>query len=112
MALSPSNSELTELARAFPSQPIIFDWGPLGIGPYVGKRDAVFTDWKASVTELAKCENVVAKLGGLVMPVNEYGFHKQPTPSSQQLADATRDYYLTMIDLFGPERCMFENAFC
>lgn len=110
----PQIPELTELARAFPSQPIIFDHfgGPLGIGPYVGKRDAVFTDWKASVTELAKCENVVAKLGGLVMPVNGYGFHKQPKPpSSQQLADATRDYYLTMIDLFGPERCMFESNF-
>jgi len=106
--------ELTALARAFPEQPIVFDHfgGPLGIGPYQGKRDEIFSLWKAAVTELARCENVVAKLGGLVMPINGFGFHKAAEPaSSKVLESTTRDYYLHMIEQFGVGRCMFESNF-
>ena len=106
--------ELTALARAFPEQPIVFDHfgGPLGIGPYQGKRDEIFSFWKAAVTDLARCENVVAKLGGLVMPINGFGFHKAAEPaSSEALESTTRDYYLHMIEQFGVGRCMFESNF-
>ena len=36
----PQIAELTDLARALPDQPIVFDHfgGPLGIGPYAGRR--------------------------------------------------------------------------
>jgi predicted TIM-barrel fold metal-dependent hydrolase len=106
--------ELTALARAFPEQPIVFDHfgGPLGIGPYQGKRDEIFSFWKAAITELARCENVVAKLGGLVMPINGFGFHKAAEPaSSEALESTTRDYYFHMIEQFGVGRCMFESNF-
>ena len=106
--------ELTALARAFPDQPIVLDHfgGPLGIGPYAGRREEIFAAWKGDVAELARCENVVAKLGGLVMPINGFGFHKRDTPAtSDELVAATRDYYLHMIDCFGPDRCMFESNF-
>ena len=106
--------ELTALARAFPEQPIVLDHfgGPLGIGPYVGKRQEIYETWKGDVAALAACENVVAKLGGLVMPLNGFGFHKRDVPpSSDEVASATRDYYLHMIDCFGTERCMFESNF-
>ena len=106
--------ELTALARAFPEQPIVFDHfgGPLGVGPYQGKRDEIFSFWKAAVTELAQCENVVAKLGGLVMPINGFGFHKAAEPaSSEALESTTRDYYFHMIEVFGADRCMFESNF-
>ena len=110
----PQIPELTALARAFPEQPIVFDHfgGPLGIGPYAGKREEIFAYWKDAVAELATCGNVVAKLGGLVMPINGFGFHKNDRPpTSEELAAATRRYYLHMIDCFGPERCMFESNF-
>ena len=110
----PQIPELTVLARAFPEQPIVFDHfgGPLGIGPYAGKRAEIFAYWKDAVAELATCDNVVAKLGGLVMPINGFGFHKGDRPAtSEELAAATRDYYLRMIECFGPERCMFESNF-
>ena len=110
----PQISELTDLARAFPEQPIVFDHfgGPLGIGPYAGKREEIFAYWKGAVAELAKCPNVVAKLGGLVMALNGFGFHKRERPAtSEELAAATRDYHLRMIDCFGPARCMFESNF-
>ena len=110
----PQISELVDLARAFPHQPIVLDHfgGPLGIGPYEGKRAEIFEQWKMDVAALAACSNVVAKLGGLVMPINGFGFHKRSLPAtSDELVLATRDYYLHMIDCFGPHRCMFESNF-
>ena len=110
----PQIPELTDLARAFPDQPIIFDHfgGPLGIGPYAGKRSGIFEYWKGAVSDLAKCTNVVAKLGGLVMAINGFGFHKRERPAtSDELVAATRDYHLHMIDCFGVDRCMFESNF-
>ncbi|WP_421866372.1 amidohydrolase family protein [Parvibaculum sp.] len=106
--------ELTQLARDHPGTRIIFDHfgGPLGIGPYDGKRGEIFAQWKKDVSELAACPNVVAKLGGINMAVNGFGWHKRDLPpTSDELAEATRDWYLHSIDIFGPERCMFESNF-
>ncbi len=105
---------LTGLARAFPGVTIVLDHfgGPLGIGPYEGKRAEIFRQWKGDIAELARCPNVVAKLGGINMPVNGFGWHKRPKPAtSDELVAATRDYYLHTIDKFGPQRCMFESNF-
>jgi predicted TIM-barrel fold metal-dependent hydrolase len=110
----PQIPELTDLARAFPDTTIILDHfgGPLAIGPYEGKRAEIFPQWKKDVTELAQCPNVVVKLGGINMPVNGFGWHRNPAPpTSDQLVAATRDYYLHTIDQFGPARCMFESNF-
>ena len=110
----PQIPELTRLARAFPDTTIIFDHlgGPLGIGPYAGQRDAIFKQWREDVSALAGCDNVVAKLGGLVMPINGLGFHKRDAPpGSDEIANKTRAYYLHMIDVFGANRCMFESNF-
>ncbi len=51
--------ELTALANEFPETTIIFDHfgGPLGIGPYAGKRKEVFPERKADGTELARCKD-------------------------------------------------------
>ena len=106
--------EFVDLARAYPEVRCILDHfgGPLGIGPYEGKRDEVFAFWKNAISELAKCPNVHAKLGGLVMPINGFGFHKRAAPAtSTELVNATRDYYLHTIECFGVERCMFESNF-
>ena len=106
--------ELTDLARAFPETTIIFNHfgGPLGIGPYAGRREEIFREWKRAVTELAACPNVVAKLGGLLMPVNGFGFHKRERPAtSDEIVAATGDYYRHALESFGPSRCMFESNF-
>ena len=105
---------LTALARAFPQVTIVLDHfgGPLGIGPYEGRRAEIFAQWKKDIADLAQCHNVVAKLGGINMPVNGFGWHKRPKPAtSDELVEATRDYYLHSIDKFGPHRCMFESNF-
>ena len=106
--------DLTDLARAFPDTTIILNHfgGPLGIGPYAGKRDDRFEDWKRDVAALAGCPNVVAKLGGLNMELNGFGWHEQPAPpSSEALMQATRHYYEHTIEVFGTDRCMFESNF-
>jgi predicted TIM-barrel fold metal-dependent hydrolase len=106
--------EVTDLARAFPDTTIILDHfgGPIGVGPYAGKADEVFAQWRAHIAELATCPNVVAKLGGINMEVNGFGWHTKPRPpTSQELVDATRHYYEYTLEHFGVERCMFESNF-
>lgn len=106
--------ELTDLARAFPDTTFILNHfsGPLGIGPYEGQQEGIFAKWREDLAELARCPNVVAKLGGLVMPINGFGFHKRSTPpTSEELAATTGDWYRHALECFGPERCMFESNF-
>jgi L-fuconolactonase len=102
------------LARAFPDTTIVLDHfgGPVGIGPYKGKQEEVFASWKGQIAELARCQNVVAKLGGLNMEVNGYDWHHRPSPpTSAEIAKATRRYFDYTIERFGPSRCMFESNF-
>jgi predicted TIM-barrel fold metal-dependent hydrolase len=106
--------ELTDIARAFPETTIIFDHfgGPMGIGPYAGKQAEIFPQWQQDVAELASCENVVAKIGGLAMMINGWGWDERDTPAtSDEIVAAHEAYYLHTIDNFGPERCMFESNF-
>ena len=106
--------ELTALARAFPDTAIVLDHmgGPLGIGPYAGRRAEVFEAWRASITPLAECENVGVKLGGLQMAISGFDWHKRAKPpSSRELVDAVAPYYLHCIEQFGSDRCMFESNF-
>lgn len=107
-------NELIDLARTFPATTIVFDHfgGPLGIGPYEGKQAEIFKQWQVEVAELAKCENVVAKLGGLAMMINGWGWDTRETPAtSDEIVAAHEAYYLHSIDCFGPARCMFESNF-
>src|SRR3954447_5239026 len=104
----------TDLARAHPDVPIVLDHlgGPLGIGPYAGRRAEVLAAWRASMEDVAACENVVLKLGGIGMPIYGMGWHKQETPpSSADLARAWGDEIRWCIDRFGVDRCMFESNF-
>ncbi|MFM8354918.1 MAG: amidohydrolase family protein [Gammaproteobacteria bacterium] len=110
----PQIRELTDLAHAFPDVTIIFDHfgGPLGIGPYAGQREHIWPVWQRDVAALAACPNVYAKLGGLVMPINGFGFHRAERPAtSDEIVAATGRYYRHAIDCFGVERCMFESNF-
>ena len=110
----PQISEVTALAQAFPDTTIILNHfgGPLGIGPYKGHADEIFDTWQKDITELARCQNVVAKLGGLNMELNGFGWHEQAKPpTSEALMQATRRYYEFTIEQFGVERCMFESNF-
>lgn len=110
----PQLPELVALARAFPETTIVLDHfgGPLGTGPYEGRRAEIFEWCKRHLAELARCPNVVAKLGGMAMVRNGFGWHKNETPlTSEAFVAAYSDWYLFAIDAFGPTRCMFESNF-
>ena len=106
--------ELVDLAQAFPSITIILNHtgGFLGIGPYAGKHEEVFREWKRGITALASCPNVFVKLGGLGREMWGFGWHQRATPpGSTELAEAMAPYYLYCIKQFGADRCMFESNF-
>jgi predicted TIM-barrel fold metal-dependent hydrolase len=106
--------DLLPLARAASGTPIVLDHvgGPLGCGPYRGRRDEVFRDWAAAMKDLAACKNVHVKLGGLAMPVNGFDYHTEARPpASARMAEDWKPWMQTCIELFGPDRCMFESNF-
>jgi predicted TIM-barrel fold metal-dependent hydrolase len=106
--------EFTELARATPGTTMILDhFGtPLGVGHYAEKRKEIFEIWQEDIAALAECPNVYAKLGGMAMPDNGFGWHlDERPPTSDEFVQAQRRYYDHTIASFGPERCMFESNF-
>ncbi len=110
----PQLPELVELAQTVPQLSIILNHmaGPLGIGPYVDKREEVFQQWRHKMAELSVCENVCIKLGGRTLTMSGFGWHKaERPPGSVELAAAMTPYFDTCIELFGPARCMFESNF-
>jgi len=110
----PQLPEITALARAVPEAQLIVGHcgGPLGYGRYAGHGDEVFAGWKSAVTDLARCPNVAMKLGGMMMRLAafDYGTASAP-PTSAALAALWRPWIETCIELFGPDRCLFESNF-
>ena len=108
------NGEFLELARATPGTTMVLDhFGtPVGVGPYASQREEIFAQWKKDIAEIAKCPNVVAKIGGLAMPDNGFGWHTadRPATSDEFIAQQSR-YYLHAIECFSPARCMLESNF-
>jgi len=110
----PQLLDLADLARAFPQTTIILNHvgGPVGIGPYKDKKSETFAQWKAGITEVAKAQNVVVKLGGLGMTFGMFDFYtREKPPSSTDLETAYRPYIETCIAAFGVNRTMFESNF-
>ena len=110
----PQLADVVDLARAFPDTTIILGHvgGVLGYGPYAGKQQDVFAAWKPQMAELARCPNVVVKLGGMMMRLAAYDYRTQPKPpTSTELAALWRPYIETCIERFGADRCLFESNF-
>lgn len=108
------NREFLDLARAVPGTTMVLDhFGtPLGVGPYASQRESIFEQWKSDISDIARCENVVAKIGGLAMPDNGFGWNTAVRPpTSDEFVAAQQRWYLHTIECFGPERCMFESNF-
>ena len=106
--------EVAALAAAFPGTPIVLNHvgSPILGGPYAGRFNEVFAEWRDGMTRLANQPNVSVKLGALPirLPGAASGARDMP-PSSQDVATAWRPFIDTSIELFGTGRCMFESNF-
>ncbi|HSG91986.1 MAG TPA: amidohydrolase family protein [Pseudomonadales bacterium] len=106
--------EFLDLVRACPETTCVLDHfaTPVGVGPFAGEREAIFEQWRKDMATLAREPNVVAKLGGLAMPDNGFGWDKRAAPpTSDEFVAAQARWFHHTIDCFGPERCMFESNF-
>jgi L-fuconolactonase len=107
-------NELATLARSVPETNfILLHLGmPLTSGAF-GPREDVMRIWRSGMIEVAKCQNVVLKIGGIGMD-SLYGtnWSKRPLPpTSDEAAAWWCDDLRFCIDSFGPSRSMFESNF-
>jgi len=106
--------EVLALARAFPGLTIVLNHlgGLLRIGGYRDRAGDEFEAWRLSLRDLARARNVVVKVGGLGMLTFGFDFHRRTSPPvSSELAEAWGPLIDTAIEIFGPDRCMFESNF-
>ena len=106
--------DLIDLARAFPGTRIVLNHagGLFALGRHAGRIEERFTRWRENIRALARCSNVVVKLGGLGMPTCGLRHANAATPpSSAELANEWRPYIETCIEAFGADRCMFESNY-
>lgn len=106
--------ELTALAQACPGATIVANHlcVPIAGGPYRGRADEVRAYWRSQLPDLARCDNVILKIGALIRPLSGERWHKQAVPpTSEEIAAAWGDEIRFAIDTFGPSRCLFESNF-
>jgi len=106
--------ELAEFAQAIPELTIILNHigGVLRVGPYANRDEEVLGAWRDGLAAVAKCPNVVVKLGGIGQPRTGYDWSARDKPiGSEELAETMAPYMNYSIEQFGPDRCMFESNF-
>ena len=101
--------KLAELAATHPEVTVIVNH--LG-----GRINLNEQEWRECLEKVSKQKNVYLKLGGAQQRVNDWepAFHRNQRPkpiSSDELCKSLGKYYVKAIELFGPERCMFESNF-
>jgi L-fuconolactonase len=110
----PQLPELAAFAQAIPDLTIISNHigGLMRVGPYANQDDEVIATWRRGIAAVAKCPNVVMKLGGIGMPRTGFDWHTRQKPiGSEELAEAMAPWLTYCIEQFGPTRCMFESNF-
>ena len=101
--------KLAELAATHPEVTVIVNH--LG-----GRINLDEQEWRECLEKVSKQKNIYLKLGGAQQRVNDWepAFHRNQRPqpiSSDELCKSLGKYYVKAIELFGPERCMFESNF-
>lgn len=107
-------ADVVDLARAVPELPIIVNHlgGPLGIGGYVGRWDSIVSELRNGLTALSTLPNVSLKLGGVGMTRFGTGWEANDSPpDSDIVVGHWGELIRRSIDLFGPDRCMFESNY-
>lgn len=88
----PQSEAAEELARALPGVQFVVDHAAK---PGIAEEE--WDSWFADLSALAECENVTCKVSGLVTEASHANWRGQDVPR----------YIDAVLELFGPERCMF-----
>jgi predicted TIM-barrel fold metal-dependent hydrolase len=109
----PQLDEVAQLADAHAELTIILNHvgSPILGGPYRGKTDEVFEEWKAAIVRVSKRENVYVKLGALPIRMPSYDGDRSLPPDSEEVAAAWRPWMEACIEAFGTDRSMYESNF-
>ena len=112
----PQLPELADLARAFPDTTIIVNHcgGPLGVGPYAGKRDEMYCALEGGDAGAGEMPQRAREAGRTRQPVFfrvEFSRAKRLRRHRSRSRRRLRPYVEVCIEAFGPNRCMFESNF-
>ena len=109
----PQLDEVAELADAMPDLTIVLNHvgSPILGGPYRGRSDEVFTDWRERIRRVGARENVYIKLGALPIRMPDFPGDRSLPPGSEEIAAAWRPRIESCIEAFGPARAMYESNF-
>jgi len=106
--------EVCALAEAVPELTIVVDHcgGPLGVGPHDRFDPESFRAWRDALVGVAALPNTRIKIGGFGLGVFGWRYADEALPpQSDTLAEDWRPWIETCLDLFGPDRAMFESNF-
>ena len=109
----PQLDEVAELADALPDLTIVLNHvgSPILGGPYRGRRDEVFAEWRERIRRVGERENVYVKLGALPIRMPDFAGDRSLPPGSEEVAAAWRPWIETCIEAFSPARAMYESNF-
>ena len=109
----PQLDEVAELADAVPDLTIVLNHvgSPILGGPYRGRRDEVFAEWRERIRRVGERENVYVKLGALPIRMPDFAGDRSLPPGSEEVAAAWRPWIETCIEAFSPARAMYESNF-
>ena len=110
----PQLGELADFANALPELTIVLNHcgGLLRVGPYADRDNEVLAEWRRGLAAVAKCPNVIMKVGGVGQARYGFDWSKREVPvGSEELAGSLAPLMSYCIEQFGPSRCMFESNF-
>ncbi len=110
----PQLDGLAHFANAVPELTIVLNHigGLLRVGPYANRDNEVLAEWRRGVATVAKCPNIVMKLGGVGQARYGFDWSKREIPvGSEELAETLAPLMNTCIEYFGADRCMFESNY-
>jgi L-fuconolactonase len=107
----PQLGDLCAAADAVPQVTMVVNHcgGLLGAGPYATADN--FERWKRLVADAARRPNLLMKIGGLAGRRNGFDYERRARATTDELVADWRPTIETCIELFGPERCMFESNY-
>ncbi len=110
--LGPQLADVVDLVLSFPETQFVLNHlgNPVGIGVRKGRLEEEYPHWRRDMAEIARCPNVVVKLGGLGSFLSgSPTYRSDPPADSATLAVEWKPYAESAVELFGADRCMFES---